>query len=57
MATSIFSDTRIAVSVAVFGAIQIVTVLVFTRLISNYRREKVWNTPLKSPDEKPEISH
>jgi BASS family bile acid:Na+ symporter len=57
MATSIFSDTRIAVSDAVFASIMIVTVLVFTRLVSRYRREKVFESSLRSADRQPDISH
>ncbi|MFI5419809.1 MAG: bile acid:sodium symporter family protein [Nitrososphaerales archaeon] len=48
MATSIFSDTEIAASVAVFAAIMILTVLVFTRLVSRFRREEVWESPVVS---------
>jgi BASS family bile acid:Na+ symporter len=57
MATSIFSDTEIAASVAVFAAIMILTVLVFTRLVSRFHREEVWKSPVVSSDKQPELSH
>ncbi|MFI5419497.1 MAG: hypothetical protein ACHQ1H_00870 [Nitrososphaerales archaeon] len=56
MATSIFSDTEIAASVAVFAAIMILTVLVFTRLVSRFHREEVWTSPVVSSEKKPEVS-
>jgi len=57
MATSIFSNNEIAASVAVFAAIMILTVLVFTLLVSRFHREEVWKSPAVSSDKQLELSH